>query len=249
MEANKYLGQSREELEQARDALWGQMEIAKRIRTSLLPDETRMMGFYRTAATMEPAAEVGGDYYDLIPKKTGELWVTIGDVSGHDVEAGLIMMMTQTSVSSLVRNKRSLKPSVILGAVNSIIKENISRLGSDHYMSIFLICLDKSGTITVSGKHQDIVVYRSNLKKIEVIPTEGTWIGIFEDIRKYLSDVSVPIDKGDIVLLFTDGVTEAANKQGELFGQKLLQQALSRYSQGKVLHGRENSRKKEISEG
>ena len=231
IEANKYLDQSRKELEEARDALWGEMEIAKRIQTSLLPKESKMMGYYRAAALMEPAEEVGGDYYDLIPKKTGELWVTIGDVSGHGVEAGLIMMMTQTSISSLVRNKRSLKPSVILGAVNSIIKENISRLGSDHYMTISLICLDKPGIMAIAGKHQDIMIYRSKTGRIEIVPTEGTWIGIFEDIRKYLSDVLVPINKGDIILLFTDGVTEAANKDGELFGEKRLEQALIEYSQ------------------
>jgi sigma-B regulation protein RsbU (phosphoserine phosphatase) len=230
IEANKYLAQSREELEEARDALWGEMEIAKRIQTSLLPNESKMMGYYRTAALMEPAEEVGGDYYDLIPKKTGELWVTIGDVSGHGVEAGLIMMMTQTSVSSLVRNKRSLKPSAILSAVNFIIKENISRLGSDHYMTISLICLDKPGIMAVAGKHQDIMIYRANEQRIEIIPTEGTWIGIFEDIRKHLSDVLVPINKGDIILLFTDGVTESANKEGELFGEKRLERALIRYS-------------------
>ena len=230
IESNRDLGQSREELEEARDALWGEMEIAKRIQTSLLPKETKMIGYYRTAAVMEPAEEVGGDYYDLIPKKTGELWVTIGDVSGHGVEAGLIMMMTQTSVSSLVRNKRSLKPSVILNSVNSIIKENISRLGSDHYMTISLICLDKPGIMAVAGKHQDIMIYRSALRKTEIIPTEGTWIGIFEDIRKHLTDVLIPINKGDIILLFTDGVTEAANKEGELYGQERLEQALNRYS-------------------
>ncbi len=230
IESNKDLAQSREELEEARDALWGEMEIAKRIQTSLLPRENKMIGYYRTAAMMEPAEEVGGDYYDLIPKKTGELWVTIGDVSGHGVEAGLIMMMTQTSISSLVKNKRSLKPSSILSSVNSIIKENISRLGSDHYMTISLICLDKPGIMSVTGKHQDIMIYRANLGKTEIIPTEGTWIGIFKDIRKYLKDVLVPINKGDIILLFTDGVTEAANKEGELYGQKRLEQALNRYS-------------------
>lgn len=230
IETNKYLAQSRKELEEARDALWGEMEIAKRIQTSLLPKERKMMGYYRTAALMEPAEEVGGDYYDLIPKKTGELWVTIGDVSGHGVEAGLIMMMTQTSISSLVRNKRTLKPSVILSAVNSIIKENISRLGSDHYMTISLICLDKPGIMAVAGKHQDIMIYRAKSQKTEIVSTEGTWIGIFEDIKKYLSDVLVPINQGDIILLFTDGVTEAANREGELFGEKRLEQALIRNS-------------------
>ena len=111
-----------------------------------------------------------------------------------------------------------------------IIKENISRLGSDHYMTISLICLDKPGVMSVTGKHQDIMIYRSKSHEIDIVPTQGTWIGIIEDIKKYLSDVLVPINKGDIILLFTDGVTEAANRDGKLFGEKRLEQALIKHS-------------------
>ena len=63
--------------------------------------------------------------------------------------------------------------------------------------------------MTVAGKHQDIIIYRSALNKTEIISTKGTWLGIADNIEKYLEDVSVKIENGDIVLLFTDGITEA----------------------------------------
>ncbi|MGD9251593.1 MAG: hypothetical protein PVG19_10240, partial [Desulfobacterales bacterium] len=79
------------ELKAARDAIWSEMELAKRIQTALLPDKQKVQG-YEIAATMKPAREVGGDYYDIVETPQGDKWVTIGDVSGHGVDSGLIMM-------------------------------------------------------------------------------------------------------------------------------------------------------------
>jgi sigma-B regulation protein RsbU (phosphoserine phosphatase) len=216
------------ELKKARDALWSEMELAKRIQTALLPDREKVKGF-EIAATMVPAKEVGGDYYDIIETPTGDKWVTIGDVSGHGVDSGLIMMMAQTSILSTVHSSTECKPSAVLESVNSILRENISRLGSDHYMTMMAIRFNES-QMTLSGKHQDIIIHRSALNKTETIPTKGTWLGIDEDIGKYLNDVSVTIEEGDLILLFTDGITEATNRNGEMYGQVRLEQALNEYA-------------------
>ena len=216
------------ELKKARDALWSEMELAKRIQTALLPDREKVKGF-EIAATMVPAKEVGGDYYDIIETPTGDKWVAIGDVSGHGVDSGLIMMMAQTSILSTVNCSTDCKPSAVLQSVNSILRENISRLGSDHYMTMMAIRFNES-QMTLAGKHQDIIIYRSALNKTETIPTKGTWLGIDEDIGKYLNDVSVTIEEGDLILLFTDGITEATNRNGEMYGQVRLEQALNEYA-------------------
>jgi len=74
--------------------------------------------------------------------------------------------------------------------------------------------------------------------KTEIIPTRGTWLGIDDNIGKYLDDVSVSIEDGDLVLLFTDGITEAIDKNGEMYGQERLEQALNQYADlpvGKLL--------------
>ncbi|MBS1151379.1 MAG: serine/threonine-protein phosphatase, partial [Myxococcaceae bacterium] len=80
---------SRSDLQTARDALWSEIAVAKRIQTSLQPKMQRLVGC-RVAAVMVPAEEVGGDYYDVIQNEAGEIWISIGDVSGHGVESGLI---------------------------------------------------------------------------------------------------------------------------------------------------------------
>jgi serine phosphatase RsbU (regulator of sigma subunit) len=224
----------RSELKKARDALWGEMEIAKRIQTALLPNRGKIgcqegMECYEIASTLVPADEVGGDYFDIIETSRGERWVTIGDVSGHGVESGLVMMMTQTSIASIVHNTVGYKPSVILSAINTVIKENISRLGAEHYMTITVMRLDEKGVI-FAGRHQDILIYRAGLKKVEVIPARGTWIGIADKIKKVTIDTSVPLEVGDVILLFTDGVTEATNERGLMYGQERLKLALMHYA-------------------
>lgn len=216
------------ELKKARDALWSEMELAKRIQTALLPENKRIKGF-EIAAIMFPAKEVGGDYYDIIETKSGERWVAIGDVSGHGVDSGLIMMMAQTSIISTVNSMTDTSPSVVIESVNTVIRENISRLGSDHYMTLMAIRINSS-QITVAGKHQDMIVYRSKQNQTEVIPTNGTWLGISDDIGKYLENKTINFSPGDIILLFTDGITEATNQAGEMYGQVRLEQALNQYA-------------------
>jgi len=178
---------------------------------------------------MIPAREVGGDYYDIIETPKGDKWVTIGDVSGHGVDSGLIMMMAQTSILSKVNDNGSCGPSDMLESINGIIRENISRLGSDHYMTMMAMRLNQS-EMTLAGKHQDLIIYRSALNKTETITIPGTWLGITDDIKTSLTELTIEINTGDIVLLFTDGITEAANAGGEMFSQERLAQALNKYA-------------------
>jgi phosphoserine phosphatase RsbU/P len=216
------------QLKKARDALWSEMEVAKRIQTALLPDKQEMEG-YDISAVMLPAKEVGGDYYDIIETPKGDKWIAIGDVSGHGVDSGLLMMMAQTSLFSMVNLAVHRSPSEVLQSVNTVIRENVSRLGSDHYMTMTAIRLSNSH-MTLAGKHQDIIIYRSALNKTEIIPTKGTWLGIADNLEKHLQDTSVQIQEGDVVLLFTDGITEATNEKGEMYGQSKLAHALNQYA-------------------
>jgi serine phosphatase RsbU (regulator of sigma subunit) len=220
--------EQRAELKTARDALRSEMEIAQKIQTALLPS-VRRIGDYDVAATMLPADEVGGDYYDIITTAAGEHWIAIGDVSGHGVESGLIMMMTQTSVFTTINRTAGHEPSAVLNIANSVIKQNISRLGADRYMTILVARLQRDG-LRFAGKHQDILIYRRRNGTTEFVPSQGTWLGVLDDIGDYLVDSTIPIEEGDVVLLFTDGVTEAADARGAMFGERLLESALSKHA-------------------
>jgi serine phosphatase RsbU (regulator of sigma subunit) len=227
--ANADLDRSRAELKDARDALWGEMEVAKRIQTALLPQDRRVGG-YDVAARMLPAAEVGGDYYDIIQADGDRHWVAIGDVSGHGVESGLVMMMTQTSILSLVQENPALTPAGVFHAVNGVLNENIHRLRASRYMTLNVVQLRDDG-LTFAGKHQDVLVWRQASSQVEVVSNEGTWIGVVDDTSQHVLDQVIPMAEGDVALFFTDGATEAMSSRGEMYGEDRLAEALSRVAE------------------
>jgi len=216
----------RSDLKAARDALWGEMEVAKRIQTSLLPKMHKVMG-YEIAATMLPADEVGGDYYDVIESPLGEAWVCVGDVSGHGVESGLIMMMTQTSIFATLSHAAGQRPSQVLANCNSVLKTNISRLAADRYVTCMAMQL-RPDSVVFAGKHQDVLIYRARTGLVEPVSTDGVWLGLVDDISSLLQDDSRPIEENDVILLYTDGITEAMNDKRDLFGDERLRQAFAR---------------------
>jgi sigma-B regulation protein RsbU (phosphoserine phosphatase) len=216
--------ETRQELKIAKEALQGEMEIAKMIQTRLLPKSLEVPG-YEIYARMITATEVGGDYYDIVPTPGGN-FLAIGDVAGHGVDSGLIMMMTQTSVASLLTHRQNQTLSSVIEEVNEILTQNIRKLDVDRYMSLLVLKIDAQG-ITFAGKHQDIKIYRRATGQVESIPTRGAWIGVLKDIRGLLQDYTVELNSGDVMLLFTDGVTEAMNTMGELYGEDRLEKTLA----------------------
>jgi serine phosphatase RsbU (regulator of sigma subunit) len=218
----------RSELQKATAALWGEMEIATKIQTSLLPKLDNLNG-YQLGAVMQPATEIGGDYYDAFETEAGEYWAMIGDVSGHGVESGLIMMMAQTSIFSLVNKTRGYPPSRLIDHVNSVIRKNIKKLDSNRYMTLFAIKLGPQ-SISLAGKHQDLLIHRAATGAVEVIPVAGTWIGLTDEIQDHLEDIDIPLGIGDTLLLFTDGVTEAMDASGNLLGQDRLTALFTQYA-------------------
>ncbi len=193
-----------------RDQLWGEMELAKKIQTVLLPALPQIDG-YEISACMLPATEVGGDYYDVINVE-GKNWIVIGDVSGHGVPAGLIMMMVQTSIQIALNQNPNIPTTKLLSSINKVISGNICRLKEDKYMTITVLACFEHGVFHFAGLHQDLMIYRAATKKVDIVETDGVWIGLMENIDGMLDDSSIKINKGDTLLLYTDGITEAWEK-------------------------------------
>lgn len=225
-ETNHSLDRSRLELKSARDALWSEMAVAKRIQTALVPPNRRL-GKYDALGLMLPAEEVGGDYYDFIETPAGERWVAIGDVSGHGVESGLVMMMSQTALLSTALQRRGLTPSELFSSINGAIRENMARLGATRFMTLNVIRLEDDALV-VSGKHQDLLVWRKAAQAVETIANDGCWLGLVADVAPHVQDLRIPVGPGDLVCLFTDGVTEATSATGELFGEARIVEVLQR---------------------
>jgi len=225
VDANERLDRSRQDLKAARDALWSEVEVAQRIQTALLP-RNRRLGPYEVAGVMLPATEVGGDYYDMIETGAGERWVNIGDVSGHGVESGLVMMMTQTSILSAVTQQPGLSPSAVFQSVNKVLRENIARLNTNRYMTLNLVRLEQDRLI-VAGKHQDILVWRAASGRVETVTNQGCWIGMVDDTQDLVDNLTLEVAGGDTLLLFTDGATEATSGD-QMYGQERLTAAFER---------------------
>ncbi len=199
------------------------LATARRVQTSILPRALEVEGL-ELAAAMVPADEVGGDYYDVLPCEDGA-WLAIGDVSGHGLDAGLVMLMVQSAMASLVRFAQS--PSEVLVALNEVLYENLrSRLVSDDHVTLTLFRYRRDGRLTFAGAHEDLLICRAETGKVEQVSTRGAWVGATRDIRKATSDATVQLRPGDLLVLHTDGVTEAMSPTREPFELHRLAQAV-----------------------
>jgi len=196
------------------------MELAKKIQTVLLPKSPEIQG-YEIAASCEPAEEVGGDYYDVI-SVNGYDWIVIGDVSGHGVTSGLVMMMVQTSIHTVLIQNPQTPPSHLLSVINRTIYENIVKMDEQKHMTILVIACGKDGFFDFSGLHEDILLWSAETRKVEKIKTDGMWIGLEPDISKMLPANEFRLETGDCIVLYTDGITEAWGADGKMFGEERL---------------------------
>ena len=197
----------------ARDALWGEMQLAKRIQFELLPENPGIPG-YEISTFIKPADEVGGDYYDII-NANEKNWIIIGDVAGHGVAAGLIMMMTQTSVHLMINEHPGISPSKLLTAINHAITYNIKKFKEDKYITMTAISGDKKGNFKFAGLHQDILLYRNKKRIVESVQTSGALVGIYDKLTDEFTDNDFKMEIGDVLLIYTDGITEAWLKGSE----------------------------------
>lgn len=223
--AEKRIAQQTEELQRAIAELWSEMDLARKIQTVLLP-AVSTSGAFEVAAEMRPADTVGGDYFDIFDAG-GASWLLVGDVSGHGVSAGLIMMMVQTSVrtavETLTKAGRAPTPAQVLALVNGAIRANIEKIGKDQYMTITALCL-RDGVAHHAGLHQDLVVYRKATGTLEIVESQGVWLGVVDDAASLLADTRLDLAEGDTLLLFSDGIVEARLAGGkEVYGPQRLQ--------------------------
>lgn len=210
------------EISRARMALGNQirmareLEIAASLQQAILPPAPAHSDF-EFAGRMQPADEVGGDFYDVLRDGATDMWVTIGDVSGHGLEAGLVMLMTQSAFASQFRASPTARPSDTIRNVNHLLCENIAeRLKDKKYVTAQIFAYRGNGRFALAGAHQPTIIYRAKQRRCEVLEISGPWLGIDPTVSD-IPEQEVELAPGDILCLYTDGLSEARNEQGELF--------------------------------
>lgn len=210
----------------ATERLERELEIARKIQTSILPRERAAPGL-ELDARMQPASEVGGDYYDILPVADG-CWLGIGDVAGHGLTAGLVMLMVQSLIAVLVQERPDARPSQLIPALNAMLYKNIrDRLAQDEHVTLTLLRVFVDGRVFFAGAHEDIVICRAESGACELVETPGTWLGVVPDVGPGMPDSQLQLRPGDLMLLYSDGVTEAMNAARQQYGLQRLSAALA----------------------
>lgn len=198
-----------------------EMEVAKRIQTAILPRDFSNKNF-DIYGVMLPADHVGGDYFDFIVDKKGQEWFCIGDVTNHGLTPGLIMMMTQSVIKTIIEmNDPALNTRRVVNKVNEILYGTIrNRLKLEEAMTLSVFHHVGGGKIITSGLHEDILIYRKKTAGVEVLSTYGMWIGFLPSIENTTQTDEFQLNPGDVMLLYTDGLIDARNNKKELMKQK-----------------------------
>ncbi|MBX5212937.1 SpoIIE family protein phosphatase [Rhizobium sp. NLR4a] len=215
------------QLERENRRLGTELAVAERIQLMVLPLQQELEEFQdiEIAAYMRPAEEVGGDYYDVL-KNGKRLKIGIGDVTGHGLESGVLMLMVQ-SVARALQEAGNSDAVKFLANLNSALFKNIVRTRIDKHLTLAFLDYDGKEMI-LSGQHEEVVIVRANgeIQRIDTMDL-GIPIGLEADISTFIKTREIAFEKGDLILLHTDGVTEAANDAGELFGiERLCREAL-----------------------
>jgi serine phosphatase RsbU (regulator of sigma subunit) len=200
-----------------RQRLAHELSLAARIQASVLPQSVDVVGL-EISASMVPATEVGGDCYDVLPFPGGA-WLSIGDVAGHGLGPGVVMMMLQSSVAAVLRADPEVSPAAALDVVNSVLFENLKqRLQQSEHATLLLLRYETSGRLRFAGAHEEPLLYRARTGRCQVLAAPGLWMGIKPDVHGQNPESEYRLEPGDVLLLYTDGAVEARNAQREQYG-------------------------------
>ncbi len=205
-----------------------ELGVSRQLQQMILPkqDELEQILSLDIAGYMEPATEVGGDYYDVL-MEGDRIKIGIGDVTGHGLESSVLMIMVQTVVRTLLIHNET-DPVKFLHTLNRTIYGNVKRMKSSKNLTLALLDY-KAGNLTLSGQHEELIIVRSNgdIERIDTIDL-GFPIGLEDEITSFISQTEVKLEKDDLAVLYTDGVTEAENMTREQYGLDRLCAALKR---------------------
>jgi serine phosphatase RsbU (regulator of sigma subunit) len=199
-----------------------ELDITREIQQKILPkpQELAQISQLDIAGFMQPASEIGGDYYDIL-HQDGRVKIGIGDVTGHGLESGMLMLMVQTAVRTLLESNET-DPQKFLNTLNRTIYHNVQRMESDKNMTLCLLDYE-NGRVRISGQHEEMLIIRRGgmVQRIDTMEL-GFPIGLEEEITHFVAYADLQLLTGDVVVLYTDGITEAENASGELYGLKRL---------------------------
>jgi len=212
-----------------------ELEIARRVQISLLPKEEPAIPGFEISGLCIPAQEVGGDYYDFVSVSSSSTGIAIGDVSGKGVPAAIYMTLTKGILQSYA--EENISPLKVLSKVNKLMYKSIEK---DTFVSMFYAILDhKNKTLTYArAGHNPAIVFKGSNNSCHFLESKGIGLGLEKGVifDETIKEETMALEKGDVIVLYTDGFTEAMNS------------SLVEYGEDKFLKIIENNRNLSASE-
>ena len=200
-----------------------EMETARGIQQSFLPESPPRIEGFELAALNLPARQVGGDFYDFIPVSENEWGIIIADVSGKGVPAALFMALSRTLVRANVAD--NITASQAIQKANHMISQE-AKMGMFVTLFYAVLAPEKRRLQYVNAGHNPPFVVKKSSGDVILLRANGIAMGVMDDVS--LEEKEIELDSNDIVVFYTDGITEAISGAGEQFGEKRLIETINR---------------------
>jgi sigma-B regulation protein RsbU (phosphoserine phosphatase) len=227
--ANLEIQMLNEKLQEENLRMSSELAITQRLQQLILPRDHELLKISNLdiAGFMQPATEVGGDYYDVI-QNNGSIRIGVGDITGHGLESGILMIMLQTAIRTLTHSQEK-NPVRFMNILNQVIYENVQRMNTDKSLSLLLLEYSNN-RINLSGQHEEAIIAHPD-GTVECIDTIdlGFPLGLEADISQFVNQYSIDLSRGDVVVLYTDGITEAENSEHQFYSKERLCQVIQRH--------------------
>lgn len=211
------------EEQQANERIRQQLEIARQIQYRLIPTEPPRLEGLDIAGRLITAERVGGDYYDCFTSDEKRPSFVVADVSGHSIGAALIMAAFRSAIRA--QRNGDLSPSALAQRINSILYEDLFQAEQFISMNYLQYVRPRQLVQYTTAGHPPPIVWRSSNKKFESVGTDDPLLGI--EPRAVFHEKQMVVSKGDVIVLYTDGITEAVDTNGERFGHGRLIECLA----------------------
>ncbi len=207
------------------------LEVAREIQQSFIPEDARVAG-YRVSGRSLAADETGGDYIDYGPRRdrhghpTGELFLAVGDVSGHGIGAALLMATSRAFLRALLAHGDHLAD--VFGRLNRLVQADLRR---GQFITLFAGIADptRGRLVYTSAGHDPPLLLHADTGKLSELGATGPPLGILEEVAFPTADVA--FRPGDLLVLGTDGVWEAASPRGDCFGRDRLAETVRAHAE------------------
>lgn len=205
-------------------SLKGELEVAREIQLAMLPTGTYAVGDIAVSGLTRPANTVGGDFYDVLPLPDGRLIVTLGDVAGKGSPAALLMALLLAVLRTLVDER--LEPSALVNRLNTQICRHTP---ASRFITFFYAVYDPStGTLSYVNAGQNPPLLRRHSGAYERLTCTGVALGMFEESG--FDQAATRLEPGDLLILYSDGITEAEDPAGQPLEEAGLERTIDRHA-------------------